>query len=1168
MMPTPPRLILILVSAAAATAAEPAPDFAKDVRPILSNHCFKCHGPDEEGRKGELRLDVRSAALEPAKSGARAIVPSNPDASEAITRILSDDPDEVMPPPATKHPLTAPQKETLRRWIASGAAYSEHWAFSAPQRPTPPATLPNPIDAFVTARLKAENLSPSPPADPATLLRRVSLDLIGLPPSPEETAAFVESGGKDYEAAVDRLLASPQYGERWARKWLDLARYADTNGYEKDRGRTIWPYRDWVVRSLNTDMPFDQFTVEQLAGDLLPNPTPDQIVATGFHRNTMLNEEGGIDPLEFRFRAMTDRVSTTGAAWLGLTLQCAQCHTHKYDPIQHREYYQIMAFLNNTEEPDYLIRPPDAETELTKRAARRAALIAALPDQWPAGNVSWKSSAITSFAGTGETGTIKPDGSVLFESPGPDRSDATFEVTTGTEPFSHLRLETLADPSLPAKGPGRTPHGNFVLSELTLTIDGKPVSFSAAEASAQQKGYPVSHAIDGDFNNGWAIHEDGKTLNQNQWASFRLAAPISSPSGKVTVRLSSNHGGHHSPGRIRFSTGSTTPGASPRDAAEKAFLSWLGNTRPRTTPWAPAKPVSATSNSPLLTILPDQSILASGDITKADTYEVTVSSPLKNITAVRLEALPDDSLPSNGPGMAYYEGPKGDFFMGEFRLMLGGQPLRFASASESYGKNNFGGSASAALAIDGDAQTGWSTAGAEGRPHEAVFVLEKPVTPNDGQLSLQLVFGRHYACSLGRFRISFTSAEGATASQLDGETQALLSIPHPELTDANRAKLRQAFLLNAPELAAARNEINALANRPAWQPTLAMRERPASNPRPTFIHHRGEYTQPKDKVDAGVPAFLPALPPDAPANRLSFARWLVSRNHPLTARVVVNRHWASFFGRGLVKTEEDFGYQGDLPTHPDLLDWLAVEFMESGWSLKKLHRLIATSATYRQSSRVTGPAASRDAENLLLWRGPRHRLEAEQIRDSALKVTGLLSLKAGGPGVFPPQPAGVTTEGTYGAMSWATSSGEDRYRRSLYTFVKRTAPFAMGATFDAPSGEACVARRDVSNTPLQSLTLLNDVMFMEAAQAMAANVAPTRESPDAKLHKVFLRIFSRPPTTEELTAASQFLATQHERLTSGKLDPSQLSGANDPSRAAWTLLIRALLNTDEFVTNH
>ncbi len=1176
-------LLLLPFLAPQLSAAEPPPDFARDVRPILARHCFKCHGPDETTRKGKLRLDLPAAATAPAKSGKPAIVPGKVSESELVARILSTDPDEVMPTPAAKLELSATQKETLRRWIEAGAEYKEHWAFIAPVRPPVPAaaTGTHPIDAFIQTKLKAAGLSPSPPADPATLLRRLSLDLNGLPPSPDEVAGFTAGPIPNLKSQIsnpaDRLLASPAYGERWARKWLDLARYADTNGYEKDRGRQIWPWRDWVVTALNADMPFDQFSIEQLAGDMLPNATAQQIIATGFHRNSMLNEEGGIDPLEFRFHAMTDRMAVTGASWLGLTLQCAQCHTHKFDPIQHREYYSMMAFLNNADEPDFSIRPPDADEQERQRIEKRQALLTALPDRWPGGEIQWETAKPTSVTADGDDTRILDDGSVLFTSPGPAKTDAIIYFYTKLPDVRHLKIEALTDDSLPRKGPGRTPHGNFVLSEITVeavhaSLGSKPHKhkLTSAEATVEQNGFPAGDAIDGDPGTGWAVDAPGGKLNEARTAVFHFAEPIHL-SGEGTgfiVKLSQQHGGHHTMGRVRISIGADAATAEPRAAMNVAFAAWQKKERAAVVDWITLKPERAVSNSPLLTIQPDNSVLASGDITKSDTYDLTFRTAERDITAIKLEALPHDSLPARGPGMAYYEGPKGDFFMGEFQLSAGGQPVKIASATDSYTKNNFGGNAGSLKAFDGDAQTGWSTSGAEGQANEAVFVLEKPLTPADGELSLKMLFGRHYACPLGHFRISITTAPRAAASTLSAGTQSLLE--KQNLTAAERATLLTAFLSQAPELAAARKEIEALEKSPAYQTTLVMRERPAGNPRATRIHHRGEYTQPEETVEPAVLSFLNPLPKDAPRNRLAFARWLVSRDNPLTARVIVNRHWAAFFGRGLVRTQEDFGYTGDLPTHPDLLDWLAVEFMESGWSVKKLHRLIVTSAAYQQSSRVTGRGAEMDPDNTLFWRGPRHRLEAEQIRDSALSVTGLLSGKMGGPGVFPPQPAGVTTEGTYGAMAWTPATGEDRYRRSLYTFTKRTAPFAMSTTFDAPTGEACVARRDVSNTPLQSLTLLNDIMFMEAAKALAKTVSAAQPGTvEEKLRPLLLRIFSRPAADDEVATLSAFFTAQQQRFTKGELDPAKTAGeGGDAARAAWTLTIRALLNTDEFVTKN
>jgi hypothetical protein len=759
-------------------------------------------------------------------------------------------------------------------------------------------------------------------------------------------------------------------------------------------------------------MPFDQFTIEQIAGDMLPDATLEQKIATGFHRNTMLNEEGGIDPNEFRFHAMTDRVATTGATWLGLTLGCAQCHTHKFDPLTHREYYQIMAFMNNADEPDVDIPPPDAEEQRKQNAALAQKLLAGLPQKWAA----------------------------------------------------------------------------------------KPAAKPGATSDAQ------------------------------------------------------------------------------KPALDAKFAEWLATERARTVQWTALRPVSAKSNLPLLTIEGDASVFASGDITKADTYELHFRDVPAGVTAIQLEALPDPRLPAHGPGMAFYEGPKGDFFIGEFHLSSDGQPVKFAGATESYAKNNFGKNpANAALMLDGDPQTGWSTAGRMGERHTAVLALPSPA-PAARDWTLKLVMGRHYACSIGRFRISATSdARQAVARDLPLEAEALLAIPDAGLTAAQRARLHEEFLLALPELADEASRIRTL-RRPSQPPvSLGFRERPPENPRPTFLHNRGEYLQPTDAVDPGVPAFLAPLPESAARDRLAFARWLVSPENPLTARVTVNRQWAAFFGRGIVRTTEDFGYQGETPTHPELLDWLAVEFVKQGWSLKALHRLIVTSATYRQSSAISrsvisdqipgsrpdAPIAdsrttdsSKDPDNRLLSRFPRVRLEAEIISDAALAASGVLVEKVGGPSVYPPQPDGVT-EAAYGAGKWTPSTGPDRHRRGLYTFSKRTAPFALYNTFDGPTGEACIARRDVSNTPLQALALLNDIVFTEAAQAFGKQLAERKADDAAKLDEAFRRIVCRGPAPDERAALLRFVETQRERLAHAK--PSA-------DAAAWTALVRALFSLDEVVT--
>ena len=969
-------VLVIFAGHLQAVEADDAVSYSRDIRPILSGKCFACHGPDEEAREADLQLDsFEDATRGDAESAA--IVPGHSSRSELIRRLLSDDPDEQMPPPSSNKSLTEEQKRLLQQWIDSGAKYEQHWSFIRPTLPATPQVADadwasNEIDQFILARLEAEGLTPSKSADLRTLIRRVHLDLIGLPPSPKEAdtwlARLTDSDGRfnvdAYTKLVDHLLGMPQYGERWARRWLDLARYADTNGYEKDRDRTMWPYRDWVVRALNGDMPFDQFTIEQVAGDMLPNATVDQKIATGFHRNTMLNEEGGIDPLEFRFYAMTDRVATTGTTWLGLTTGCCQCHTHKYDPITHREYYGLMAFLNNADEPDLNLPDTAAERRYERNLAEADKQLAGLPEYWPS--------------------------------------------------------------------------------------------------------------------------KDAKKRDAN---------------------------------------------------LEAAFTAWLATERKLAVDWQVIVPSSLKSNLPHLTVQPDGSVFASGDTTKFDTYELTFCDVPAGATAIRLEALPDERLPAHGPGSTYYEGRKGDFFLNEFVMSLDAQPVSIKSTSHSYAKNQFGANpVSAALTIDGDFQTGWSAASRPGERSVAVYVLSEPL-PQGKSLELKMTFGRHFASSFGRFRLSAVDAAGdIVAREWSAEIEKLLQTSDENLTTVNRQLLKNEFLLNAPQLAKHAAKIRNLRRRPASIEVPVLAERPAANPRPTHLHNRGEYLQPKDLIAARVPAALHQFPEDKPRNRLEFARWLVSPDNPLTARVVANRHWAAFFGTGIVKTLDDFGMQGETPSHPELLDWLAVSLVDNGWSIKSLHRQIVLSSTYRQTSNF--PTATSDSivgkksgfsATRLLARFPRTRLEAEILRDVVLKSAGLLSLKQGGPPVRPPQPDGIS-EASFGRPKWKASTGEDRHRRSIYTYQKRTAPFAMLTTFDAPSGEACVARRDVSNTALQALTLLNDEMFLEAARALGGILAAVEKDDTSRIAIAFQRVVTRPPSDTETARLSKFVESQRGRI--------------------------------------
>ena len=959
-------------------------DFNRDVRPILAGKCYACHGPDKETRKAKLRLDDRASALKK-----EAFVPGKPDESELVYRIFTKDSDEIMPPPESKDSLTVEQKEILQQWVKEGAEYSLHWAFVPPQLPKSSKTKQadwarNEIDRFVLGNLESQGLEPSPEADRYTLVRRLYLDLIGLPPTPDQVDAFVkDEDPKAYQNLVGRLLKSPQYGERWARSWLDLARYADTNGYEKDRPRTIWPFRDWVIKALNDDMPFDQFSIEQLAGDMLPNATSSQIVATGFHRNTMLNEEGGIDPLEFRYYAAVDRVATTGTVWMGLTTGCAQCHTHKYDPITHDEYFKMMALLDNVEEPDFLLESEDQ----TKQKV-----------------------------------------------------------------------------------------------EIEKQIEQKAVSL------------------------------------QKEITGF-----------------------------------------------DDAFAAWLQKVRKTATNWTTLRPVAMKTNLPKLELLEDGSIFSSGDVTKRDVFDLNFTSELP-ITALRLEVLPDDRLPQRGPGRCYYEGRKGDFFLSEFSVTAKGQKWEIVNPTHTYGKISIGGGgAKASNVIDGDGSSGWSTSGQPGKAHHLVLPLKKPL-PDNIPFSLQMLFERHFVVSLGRFRLSATTDAVAPVAKKHGaEVEAILA-QGEEASKEQLAHLQRHFLETDPRWQKQRKPLDALKRKiPRLGHTMVMLERPADNPRPTFLRHRGEYVSPRHQVEPGIPAVFSIITKNPPKNRLAFARWLVSEQNPLGDRVVVNRAWRSFFGAGLLRTSGDFGTQSAAPDHPELLDWLAVEFRKQGMSLKKLHRLIVTSATYRQDSKVGKELLARDPNNRLLARGPRHRLDAELIRDLMLKASGKLSPKMYGPSVYPPQPASVSAV-AYGATKWNVSKGEDRYRRSLYTFSKRTAPFAAFTTFDASSGEGCIARRNRSNTPLQALTLLNDAMFVELAQHLALDAE--KLEPDERIEFLFRKFLARPPTRKEVDLMKQYFETQWQRLGKGELKSSLIMGRNDATteQAALALLARSIMNLDETVT--
>jgi hypothetical protein len=965
-------------------------DFKRDIQPIFADKCYGCHGPDKQ--KGGLRLDRKREALQGGDSG-KVILPGKASDSLLVRNVSGSDPDNVMPPKGKGEPVTDKQLALLRAWIEGGAAWpddgrdaapsaSAHWAFRPPVRTAAPSVtardwLRNPIDAFVLARLEQEKISPAPEADRATLIRRLSLDLIGLPPRPEEVEQFLsDTDPKAYEKLVDRLLASRHFGERWARHWLDLARYADSDGYEKDAVRPYaYLYRDWVIEATNRDLPFDQFTIEQLAGDLLPDATLEQKVATGFHRQTLTNKEGGVDQEEFRCKATADRVNTTATVWLGLTVACAECHTHKYDPITQREYYQFYAFFNNATEKD-VPAPRPAELEQYRRDLAR-----------------W------------------------------------------TEKHQEL--------------------------------------------NGQLK----------------ARRADDLLNAQREWEAT-LARP------KIE--------------------------------------------------WHALEPVSANAREGTTLTISNDTIVASGKTPATETYEAEFDTALTNITGFRLEVL-DDPEEKKGPGRA----ENGNFVLSELKLRVlnargdsTNVVLTNAIADASQPEHPVGN------AIDGNTGTGWSVTPQKQRGHVAIFETAQPLTA-DGKLAFSLVqqYGREH--TIARFRILATTSAPPFVLDVMPETiTRALATPLDQRTREQKRELGEFYREQIdPRTLDLKKQIAAHARRRSTEPPTKAAILVEEN-RKTHVHVRGDFLRKGDEVEAATLAVLhPLRARSATPDRLDLAQWLFDPANPLTGRVAVNHVWKHLFGRGLVPTVDDFGTRGEQPSHPELLDWLATEFARLGWSRKELIRMIVTSATYRQSSQARPELLQGDPLNILLARQNRLRLEAEVIRDCHLAVSGLLNPEIGGPSVRPPLPADLTSLAYANQIKWKNSEGADRYRRGLYTFFQRTLPYPMLMTFDAPDSNVACTRRERSNTPLQALTLMNDPVFFECAQALGRSVAGLPEaSTKDKARRMFTAVLSRPPTQAELDRLVKFHEVQ-TRLGNGA-----------PETSTFVAMARTLMNLDEFVT--
>lgn len=965
------KVWLILLAPAALSAAEPV-RFGRDVLPILSANCFACHGPDEKNRKAGLRLDLEANAKAKHNDG-YPIAPGEPEKSVILARLTSTDPDFVMPPPKAHKQVKPEQIETLRRWIAEGAKWGRHWSFEPLTRPLIAGHGDqHPIDSLVSAGLAKKGLALRSPAPPQTLARRLWLDLIGLPPTPEIADKFAaDPSPAAYERMVDELLRRPQFGEHWARLWLDLARYADTRGYEKDRGRTMWPYRDWVVNALNADMPLDRFTTEQLAGDLLPNPSKQQLIATAYHRNTMTNDEGGTDDEEFRVAAVKDRVDSTVQVWMGLTMGCAKCHTHKYDPISHAEYYGFYALFNQTEDAD---RYDDAPT---------------------------------------------------------------IEVLSPAEDDERKRLQARVQ---------------ALSRELT------------------------------------SVEEAADRANETEERKWRVAS----------VSEAVSRGG-------------------------------------------------AT-----LTTQKDGAVAAGGNQPQEDTYTVTLTLPVGAHTALRLEVLPEKL--SSGELSVGRNGQSSNFILSELAVELldssGSRLLKLIGARADFAEEK----SPVAAAIDGDEKTGWSVSPRTHERHTALFNFTDPLRlAAQAKLRVTLSQQSGEALTLRRFRFSTSDADPATL--------------HARADSPETRKLRDDL---AGAYQALRNFNENIVRLPV------MRELAADKQRVTRIHNRGNFLDPGDAVIPGVPVAFNKFPDGAPRNRLGVAQWLVSRDNPLTPRVWANRIWARLFGIGIVETEEDFGALGSPPSNPDLLDWLAAEYRDGGWSLKKIMRTIVMSAMYRQASETTPALREADPRNLLQSRGARFRLGAEAVRDQALAVAGLLSEKMGGPPVMPPQPAGLWRS-TYSSKTWVESEGEDRFRRGLYTYLKRTTPYPSMTTFDAGSGEVCQIRRIRTNTPLQALVTLNDPVYLEAAAGLAQRMIGAARNDQARAARGLRLALIRRLRKGEVIP---LLRLQREARTAFEASPEKAAallkstraaapeGMSRPEFAAWIVTANAILNLDEFLSRN
>ena len=1033
------RHIALWISVATPALLQAAPlEYNRDIRPILSENCFSCHGFDEKGRKAKLRMDVAEEAYAD-RDGVIALKPGDLNNSDAWKRITSEDADELMPPPKSHLKLTPSDKQKLKRWIEEGAKYDGHWSFLPPKRS--PFEAVHAIDTLIRKRLTEECLTAAPPADRATLIRRLSLDLTGLPPNSTEVSRFVNDPSPNaYEALVDRFFKSAHFGERMALEWLDAARYADTNGFSIDGGRHMWLWRDWVIQAFNDNKPYDRFLLEQIAGDLLPERTTADLIATGFQRNNMVTHEGGTIPEENLTNYNADRVKTLGEAVLGLTLGCAQCHDHKFDPITQKEYFQLFAFFNSLGDkgldgnaginpgPFIEAKTPLKTEELPALRARISSLRATL---------------------------ARPDAKILSDW---ENRQQTLLSKQGLDFEAHPA--EILKVSTPNRGGG-------------IEIDGSSVRLKQA---IEMGAFDVSMLLP------------------------KLAKPITGL-------------------RITVHPVATLPGGGWGHGPE--------DKRPAKKKEAPAATPPKMKGSFMLT-----SLSATSGAIASDQINLHKLEPIARTSANSWE----EKYPPSG-------------------------------------------------CLDPRNDSGWSPALASEGPVRLTVTFSEPIDPvRTPFLTTQLVFG--HGSKLTPEHIELAAITGTDDdSDLPAEVIRILRSPSEQRSPAQKADLWNYCATHSEALAHARTDLANLEERLASLtqdfPTMVMNV--AEKPRETFILERGDYAKPTLKVAEGTPRALPPMPEGAPANRLGLAQWLIMKDNPLTARVAVNRFWKMFFGIGIVATPADFGAQGEWPTHPELLDWLASEFTESGWDVKHLLKRIVLSDTYRQSSVASKELLERDPQNRLLARGPRFRLPAELVRDAVLKTSGLLTEYIGGPSVNPYSPGDLWREVSHYGSSPATAQtfvqdhGEKLYRRSLYTYWKRTAAPPNMSAFDAPNREVCTVSRGNTTTPLQALVTLNDPQFVEAARALAQRTLHQPGSDSTRLRWAFAEAISRDPKPEELHILKGALARERAGYAT-KTDRAQKAlsvgeSVRDLSlspleHAAWMQVASLILNLSEAVTRN